>query len=99
MEHAEVNDMQTIIRLITAIRKAENAPVWSPFFVSEEVIKAPARDRDILAVKLQKAGLIEGLRLADSPRNEVIWSISEPETPLAGIEWMEKNNERRQNNG
>ena len=87
-----MNDMQAIIRLMEAIREAERLPVWSPFFVDEKKVRAPKRDRDILAIKLQKAGLIEGLRLSDDVRNEVIWEISEPEITLAGIEYMERIN-------
>lgn len=58
-----MNDMKTIIRLLSAIRESENAPMFNLIFVSEETLRAKARDRDILAVKLQKAGLIEGLKV------------------------------------
>lgn len=88
-----MNDMKTIVRLLTAIRAAEERPVWDPSFVSEKVLKASARERDILACKLQKAGLIEGLitteGIDNAPKNTVLWEQSEPEVTLKGIEYME----------
>ena len=93
-----MNDMKTIIRLLSAIRESENSPMFNLIFVSEETLRAKARDRDILAVKLQKAGLIEGLKIADEPRNKVIWEISEPEITLAGIEYLERINNAGQDN-
>lgn len=90
-----MNDMKTIVRLLAAIREAEKTPVWNPVYVSEKVIKASARDRDILAVKLQKSGLIQGLITADdidnAPKNTVLWEQSNPSVTLAGIEYMENN--------
>ena len=94
-----MSDMKTIARLLTAIRKAEKAPVWSPAFVSENVIQALQIDIDILAITLQKAGLIDGLRIPDGPRYKVIWEISEPEITLAGIEYLERITHAGQGNG
>ena len=88
-----MSDMKTIVRLLTAIRTAEEKPVWDPAYVSEKVLKTSERERDILAVKLQKAGLIEGLitteGIDNAPKNTVLWEQSEPEVTLKGIEYME----------
>ena len=56
-----MDDFKVIARLLAAIRASEGSPMFDVALVDEKVLKTTAANRDLLAVKLQKAGYIEGL--------------------------------------
>ena len=63
--------------------------------VDEKVLKTTDVNRDILAVKLQKAGYIEGLVIIDDVDNQkfphVAWGKSKPAVTLEGLTWVQEN--------
>lgn len=65
-----MDDFKTIARIMTAIKASEGKTVFDTVFVDERIIKAPAADRDRIALKLQKEGLIEGLYVIDGIDNQ-----------------------------
>ena len=56
-----MDDFIVLVRIMAAIKAFENSPAFDVSLLDEKIIKAPSADRDRLAVKLQKEGLIEGL--------------------------------------
>ena len=88
-----MDDFKIIARLLAAIRASEGNPVFNPALVDERVLNTAESKRDILAVKLQKAGYIEGLFVVDDVDNQavphVIWERSKPCVTISGLEWME----------
>ena len=90
-----MNDFKIIARLLAAIKASEESPVFDVALVDEKVIKATAKQRDNLAIKLQKAGYIEGLTVIDDIDNQTVpyiaWNQSKPAITLSGLEWMDNN--------
>lgn len=89
-----MNDFKIIARLLAAIRASEESPVFDVALVDEKVLGATETQRDILAVKLQKAGYIEGLCIIDGVDKTVpyvLWERSKPSVTLEGLTWMQTN--------
>lgn len=90
-----MDDFKIIARLLAAVRSCEGQPTFNCALVDEKNMKAPAAKRDNLAIKLQKAGLIEGLFIVDDIDNQtvpaVMWEYSRPAVTLAGLEYIETN--------
>lgn len=90
-----MDDFKVIARLLAAIRASEESPVFDVALVDEKVLKTTAANRDLLAVKLQKAGYIEGLVVIDGASNQaalfVAWDRSKPAVTLEGMTWMQTN--------
>ena len=90
-----MDDFKIIARLLAAIKASEESPVFDVALVDEKVLRTTAVKRDILAVKLQKAGHIEGLVIIDDVDNQkvpfVAWNVSKPYITLEGLTWMETN--------
>lgn len=90
-----MNDLKAIVKIMAAIRASETKPVFDQALVSQEVLKVDEQTRDILAVKLQKAGYVEGLMVVDDIDNQsvpyIFWNNSKPSVTLAGIEYMQEN--------
>jgi len=90
-----MDDFKVIARLLAAVRSCEGQPSFNCALVDEKNMKAPAAKRDNLAIKLQKAGLIEGLFVVDDIDNQtvpvVMWEYSHPAVTLAGLEYIETN--------
>ena len=90
-----MNDFKIIARLLAAIRASEESPVFDVALVDEKVLRATEVQRDILAVKLQKAGYIEGLYIVDGVDNQTVphifWERSKPSVTLEGLTWMQTN--------
>lgn len=90
-----MDDFKVIARLLAAIRAGEEKPTFSSALVSEAVLQTTTSYRDALAIKLQKAGLIDGLYVVDDvdtlPKPVVMWERSEPSVTLAGLEYIATN--------
>ena len=90
-----MDDFKVIARLLAAIRASEESLVFDVALVDEKVLKTTAANRDLLAVKLQKAGYIEGLTVIDDVDNQgapfVAWDHSKPAVTLEGMTWMQTN--------
>ena len=90
-----MDDFKVIARLLAAVRSCERQPSFNCALVDEKNMKAPAAKRDNLAIKLQKAGLIEGLFIVNDVGNQtvpaVMWEYSHPAVTLAGLEYIETN--------
>ena len=94
-----MNDFKVIARLLTAIRKSEESPVFNTALVSEQALQTTAVNRDILARKLYKDGYIDGLYIIDGVDNVscpvILWDNSKPEVTLKGLEYMEESSPLR----
>lgn len=90
-----MDDFKIIARLLAAIRTGEGKPTFDCTLVDEKIMKAPAVKRDNLAIKLQKAGLVEGLFIVDDIDNQpypaVMWEYSNPSITLKGLEYIQTN--------
>lgn len=90
-----MSDMKAIVHIMAAIRASEDKPCFDLALVDEKAVKVDAKTRDLLAVKLLKAGYIEGLNVVDDIDNQtapyVAWSHSRPSVTLAGLEYMQEN--------
>ena len=90
-----MDDFKVMARLLAAIRASEESPVFDVALIDEKVLKTTAVNRDLLAVKLQKAGYIEGLTIIDDVDNQkvphVAWEKSKPAVTLKGLTWMQEN--------
>lgn len=93
-----MNDFKLMARLLAAIRAGEGGP-FNCALVDERVLKATAKDRDRMALKLQKAGYIEGLFVIDDVDNQpapvILWANSSPAVTLEGMAYMQENNSLR----
>ena len=87
------DDFKVMARLLSAIRANEEKPVFNPLIVDEKVLGTTAEHRDSLAIKLQKAGYIEGIFILDGidnmPRPVVLWGNSHPSITIAGLEFIQ----------
>lgn len=90
-----MDDFKIIARLLAAVRAGEGKAAFNCALVDEQAIKAPNEKRDALAIKLQKAGYLEGLFIVDDvdsqPHPVVLWEYSRPAVTLAGLEYTETN--------
>lgn len=90
-----MEDFKTIARLLAAIKASEKSSVFDMALVNEKVLKTTDKQRDVLAVKLQKAGYIEGLYHIKDVDNLtvpfIIWEKSKPYVTIEGMEWMQTN--------
>ena len=90
-----MDDFKVMARLLAAIRASEESPVFDVALIDEKVLKTTDVNRDSLAVKLQKAGYIEGLVIIDDVGNQkvpyVAWEKSKPAVTLEGLTWMQEN--------
>ena len=89
-----MNDFKVMVRLLLAIQKSEENPPFTSALVSEKALKANSKTRDLLAMKLQNAGYIEGLITTEDIDNapvEVLWSNSKPAITLEGLKYMATN--------
>lgn len=94
-----MDDFKIIARLLAAIRASEEQQTFNCALVDEKVVKAPDAKRDSLAIKLQKAGLIDGLHIIDDIDNQpypvVMWQYSNPVVTLEGLEYIQTNSPLR----
>ncbi len=90
-----MDDFKVMARLLAAIRAAEENPPFSPALVSPKALKTTEAKRDLLAIKLQKAGYIEGVwvegGIDNLERPVVLWNASHPEITLKGLEYIADN--------
>lgn len=90
-----MDDFKIIARLFAAIRAGEGQKTFNCALIDEKIIKAPAEKRDGIAIKMQKAGLIEGLFVVDDIDNQpypvVMWEYSNPTVTIAGMEYISNN--------
>jgi hypothetical protein len=85
-----VSDFKTIARILGAIRSCEGRP-FDMAAVSPEALGVTEAQRDVLAVKLQHAGKVDGLVTTEDIDNaplRVLWEQSSPEVTLDGLEYM-----------
>jgi len=87
-----MDDFKLIARLLAAIRAGETEAVFNMALVNEKVLKATAGQRDAMAIKLQKAGYIDGLWIEEDVDNQrkpvILWSASNPSVTLSGLEYI-----------
>ena len=90
-----MEDFKIIVRLLAAIYACDEKGALDQRLIQEEVLKTTAAKRDATAIRLQKAGLIEGLFVVDDVDNQpcpvVMWSNSNPRITLQGLEYMDSN--------
>lgn len=89
-----MEDFKIIVRLLAAIQASEESPVFNTALVDAKVLHTTEAKRDGLAIKLQKAGYIEGLITTediDNAPDAVLWGMSKPSVTLAGLEYMQEN--------
>lgn len=89
-----MDDMKLIVKILGLIREQEKEGVYNAIVFSEECLKCPQRQIDTLALKLKKAGYIDGLLTTEdinNCENMVLWQHSKPEITLSGIEYMNEN--------
>lgn len=89
-----MNDFKAMARIISSIRASENMPAFDPNMVDPSVLRCDEKTRDLLAVKLQKEGYVEGLFVVDDidnqPRPVVLWNASRPSVTIAGMEFAQE---------
>lgn len=89
-----MDDFKIIARLLAAIRAGEDEAVFPLALIGEGVLRTTAQRRDSLALKLQKAGYIEGLYLVDgidnAPFPVILWDNSHPTITLRGLEYIQE---------
>lgn len=56
-----MNDFKAMARILMSIRASEDMPAFDPNMVDPSVLKCDEKTRDLLAVKLQESGYVEGL--------------------------------------
>lgn len=90
-----MNDFKLIVRLMAAIEAGEEAPVFSCALIDEKTLKTTSNQRDRMALKLQKAGYIDGLYIVDDLDNMqipvIMWEYSNPTVTLSGLQYMQEN--------
>lgn len=89
-----MDDMKLIVKILGLIREQEKEGVYNTIVFSEECLKCPQRQIDTLALKLKKAGYIDGLLTTEdinNCKNMLLWQHSKPEITLSGIEYMNEN--------
>lgn len=89
-----MDDMKLIVKILGLIREMEKTGEYNPAVFSEKCLKCPQRQIDTLALKLKKAGYIDGLITTediDNCGNTILWQYSSPEVTLSGIEYMNEN--------
>ncbi|WP_058270443.1 YjcQ family protein [Olsenella massiliensis] len=87
-----MNDFTVIARLLAAIRAYDGKP-FNAAAVSPAALKTDEATRDLLALKLQNAGYIEGLITTEDIDNApqcVLWRSSSPSITLAGLEYAQE---------
>lgn len=89
-----VNDFKAMARILASIRASEDMPAFDPNLVDPSVLRCDEKTRDLLAIKLQRSGYIEGLFIVDDidnqPRPVVLWSASKPSITIKGMEFMQE---------
>lgn len=89
-----MKDFRIIARILSAIRAGEGEPVFDCALVDEKIIQATEKERDLLAIKLQEAGLVKGLYIIDGIDNQsspvILWRNSHPSITLAGLEYIQE---------
>lgn len=90
-----MDDFKVIARLLAAIKAGEDDPPFDVALVSPKALKTTELKRDRLALKLQKAGYIDGLFVVDDidnlPEPVVLWDSSSPSITLDGLEYIATN--------
>lgn len=89
-----MDDMKLIVKILGLIREMEKTGEYNSAVFSEKCLKCPQRQIDTLALKLKKAGYIDGLITTediDNCGNTILWQYSSPEVTLSGIEYMNEN--------
>ncbi len=88
-----MNDFTIIARILGAIRAYDGKP-FNAAAVSPAALKTDEATRDLLAIKLQNAGYIEGLITSEGIDNCmspcVFWESSAPSITLAGLEYAQE---------
>ena len=94
-----MDDFKVMARLLAAIKEGEDNPPFDVALVSPKALKTTEAKRDALAVKMQKAGYVEGLWVEDGidnmQRPAVLWNASSPEVTLKGLEYVATNSTLR----
>lgn len=94
-----MEDFKLIVQLLAAVKAGEENPVFNCLLVDEKTLKATPAQRDRMAVKLQKAGYIDGLYIIDDVDNQaapvILWQNSHPSITLEGLQYMRENSALR----
>lgn len=87
-----MNDFTIIARILAVIRVYDGKQ-FNAAAVSCEALGTDEQTRDLLAIKLQNAGYIEGLITTEDIDNSpdcVLWQASTPSITLAGLEYAQE---------
>lgn len=88
-----MEEFKIIARLLAAIKAGEKQNEFDINLIDSKVLKTDDSTRDMLAIKLQKEGYIEGLFIVDDidnmPRPVIMWNASRPQITLKGYEYID----------
>lgn len=88
-----MTDMKSVARMLAAIKAGEAEDEFDMSLVDPKVLKVTEKERDLLAIKLKKAGIIDGVCVVDGidnmPHPVVMWNASHPTLTLTGMEYVE----------
>lgn len=87
-----MDDMKLLVRILAAIKAEQDTDEFNLNLVSEKVLNASEKQRDRVAIQLQKEGYIEGLFVVDDIDNMgapvVLWYASHPRLTIKGMEYV-----------
>jgi len=87
-----MDDMKLLVKILVAVKACQDEDVFNVNLVDEKVLKATSKQRDRVAVQLQKEGYIEGLYVIDGidncPVPCVLWGNSHPVLTIKGMEYV-----------
>lgn len=86
--------MHLMARMLAAVKAGEESRPFNASLVDPTVLRCTAEERDRMAVKLAKAGYVDGLfvisGIDNAPAPLVRWDLSEPELTLDGMAFVEQ---------
>lgn len=90
-----MNEIEVIVRLLSAIATAEEKGGFNTAYVDERVVHAPPEIRDLMAIKAVKAGYLDGLHIVDNidgqQKPHIFWEYSSPTVTLEGLAYLNEN--------
>lgn len=85
---------EAMVKVLAAIEGCKGKPVFNLALVSDRVLGMPEKERDEVALLLQKNGYIEGLEIIDGIDGQrvpfIYWPGSFPSITLKGYEYIEE---------
>ena len=89
-----MEDFKAMLRILAAVYAREKANGGLEY-LDERIVKTDDKTRDILLMKLQKQGYIEGLHIVESVDGQrvpvILWQDSFPTVTFSGMQFMDGN--------